>query len=88
MGMICETDKVDTSPPQETLHRPNEVPGQSDIEEMPTFQITHRHTDISHDDLSQRWHISVPQAIKTLNHTPHKFLRSAILPLSRRYWSD
>ena len=28
------------------------------------------------------------QAIKQLKHTTHKFLRSAILPLSRRYWSD
>ena len=31
MGMTRETEKVDTSPHQEILHRPNEGKGQSDI---------------------------------------------------------
>ena len=88
MGMTIETEKVDTYPPQETLQIPNKGSGQSGIKEMPTFQGTGRHTDTSPEDLSQRWHISVSQSIKKLKHTTHKFLRSAILPLSRRYRSD
>ena len=44
--------------------------------------------DTSPDDLSQKWHISVSQVIKKLKHTTHKFLRSAILSLSRRCRSD
>ena len=88
MGMALEIEKADTSPPQETLQRPNEGSGQSYIKEIPTFQSTGRHTDTQHEYLSQRWHISVSQAIKTLKHTTHKLLRSAIIPLSRRYWSD
>ena len=55
---------------------------------MPNFQSTGIHTDTSPEDLSQRWHIRVYQDIKTLKRTTHKFLRSAILPLSQRYWSD
>ena len=53
IGVTRETEKVDTSPPQETLQRPNEGSGQSDIKEMPTFQSTGRHTDSSPEYLSQ-----------------------------------
>jgi len=70
------------------LLRPNESPGESDVKEIPTFQSKGRHTDTSPEDLSQRWHISVAQAAKTLQRTTQKFLRSAVLPLSRRYRSD
>ena len=82
MGMTHETEKVDTSPPQETLKLPNEGSGKSNIKDMQTFQSTGRHTDTSPEYLSQRCHISVSQAIKTLKHTTHKFLKSDILPLS------
>ena len=88
MGVTRETEKVDTYPPQEILQRPNEGSVQSDIKYIPTFQSTGRHTDTSPEDLSQRWHISVSRAIKTLKHATHKLLRSAILPLSQRYRSD
>ena len=47
-----------------------------------------RHTDVSAEDLSSRWYISVAQAAKTLKNTTQRFLHSAILPLSRRYRSD
>ena len=53
MGMTRETDKFDTSPPQENLQRQNEGSGQSKIKEMPTFQIKVRHTNTSPEDLSQ-----------------------------------
>ena len=87
MGMTHETEKVDTSPPQETHLRPNKSSRQSDIKDMPNFQSTGRHMDSSPADLSQRWNISVSQAIKTLKHTTQQFLRSAILPISQRYRS-
>ena len=70
------------------LMRPNKGSGKSDVKETPTFQSKSRHTDVSPEDLSQRWHISVAQAAKTIKCTTQKFLRSAILPLSRRYRSD
>ena len=73
---------------KDTLLRPNIDPGESDVKEIPTFQSEGRHTDTSPEDLSQRWHISVAQAAKTLKRTTQKFLRSAVLPLSRRYRSD
>ena len=47
-----------------------------------------RHLDVSSNELSERWFISPKQAIKTLRKTAQKFLRSAILPLSRRYRAD
>ena len=77
-----------TSSPESSLERPNIGSGDSDVKEIPTFQSTGRHTDTTPEDLSQRWHISIAQAIKTLKHTTQKFLRSAILPLSRRYRAD
>ena len=51
------------------LLRPNNGSGQSDVKEVPTFQSEGRHTDTSPEDLSQRWHISVAQAAKTLKTT-------------------
>ena len=63
-------------------------PGQSDVPIPSAFQSTDRHTDISPEDLSERWGISIPTAIKTLKKTTQKFLRSAVLPLSRRYRVD
>ena len=88
MGMTRKAEKVDTFLPQENLQRSYESSGQSDIKEMTTFHGTGRHTDTSPKDFIQRWHISVSQAIKTLKHTTHKFLKSDILPLSQRYQSD
>ena len=61
--------------------------GTSDIPTIPTFQSSQRHTDVSPEDLSERWHISLPQALSTLKNTTQRFLRSATLPLSRRYIS-
>ena len=62
--------------------------GGSDVKELPTFESGDRHTDVSANDLSQRWHISVKQASQTLKRTTQRFLRSPILPLSRRYRAD
>ena len=53
-----------------------------------TFQSINRHSDVSAQDISERWGISLAQAAKTLKATTQKFLRSATLPLSRRYRVD
>ena len=58
------------------LHKPN------------TFVSKSRHTDVSAQDLSDRWLISVGKAVATLKKTTQRFTRSAILPLARRYRAD
>ena len=63
-------------------------PGKTDIPIVNTFQSSDRHSDVTPQDLSQRWCISIPTAIKTLKKTTQRFLRSAVLPLSRRYRTD
>jgi len=53
-----------------------------------TFSSSKRHSDITPQELSSKWGISIPTAIKTLKNTTQRFLRSAILPLDRRYRTD
>ena len=62
--------------------------GKSDVSTPNTFQSSERHADISPENLSDRWGISIPTAIKTIKKTTQRFMRSAILPLSRRYRVD
>eukprot|EP00957_Ditylum_brightwellii_P007511 568150-Ditylum_brightwellii.AAC.1 len=74
-------------PPSPMLKRSTDL-GDTDIPSMRTFQSADRHTDVSPEDLSKLWHISVNQAMKTLCKTTQKFMRSAILLLARRYHTD
>ena len=53
-----------------------------------TFHSKNRHSDVTPEDLSERWFISPAQAAMTLKKTTQKFMRSALLPLSRRYRAD
>ena len=62
--------------------------GNNDIPLASTFQSSERHSDVSPENLSERWFISIKTAKETLKRTTQKFLRSAILPLSRRYRAD
>ena len=62
--------------------------GSNDLSLPNVFQSSNRHTDVSAEDLSERWFISVKQAAATLKKTTQKFLPSALLPLSRRYRAD
>ena len=55
---------------------------------MHTFQSFSRHSDTSPQDLSQRWFINISQATQTLKNTTQNLLRSATLPLSRRYRAE
>ena len=70
------------------LGKPSFDPGISDVPSRNAFQSSDRHTDVTAQDLSERWGVSISTAAKTLTKTTQKFLRSAVLPLSRRYRTD
>ena len=53
-----------------------------------TFISSERHTNTTAEDLSEIWNISVDQARMTLDATTQHHVRSAIMPLSRRYRTD
>ena len=72
----------------EVLNKPSIDPGKSDLPIINTFQSSDRHTDVTAQALSERWGISLAAASKTLKKTTQKFLRSAVLPLARRYRTD
>ena len=48
----------------------------SDVAELPTFESSDRHTDITPTNLSERLGISIQQAIKTLKKTTQRCLRA------------
>ena len=62
--------------------------GDADLPIPNVFQSTNHHTDVSAEDLSEQWFISLKQSKDTLKNTTQKFLRSALLPLSRCYRAD
>ena len=61
---------------------------EEELEAPRTFISSDRHSSITAEDLSERWCISVKQAQMTLDATTRRLVRSAIMPLSRRYRVD
>jgi hypothetical protein len=59
-----------------------------DVPSTRTFQSKERHSAVTPEDLSERWHISLFAAKETLKRTTKKTVRSAVLPLARRYKAD
>ena len=59
-----------------------------DIPARRTFVSSDRHNQASADLLSELWHIGPKRAKATLDATTQNGIRSAIMPLSRRYRSD
>jgi hypothetical protein len=59
-----------------------------DVESRKTFRSSERHPTISSEQLSERWAIGLNQAKQTIKVTTQRGIRSAILPLSRRYRTD
>jgi len=53
-----------------------------------TFVSTERHSDVTPQDLAERWLIGLAQAAETLKHTTQRMVRSALLPLGRRLKAD
>ena len=63
-------------------------PGNSDIKITHTFRSSDRHSDVTTQDLSERWGISISTTVNTLKKITQKFLSSTVLLLSRRYITD
>ena len=53
-----------------------------------TFVSQRRRSDVSAQSLADRWQIGLEQAKLTLKYTTQRLVRSALLPLSRRYKAD
>ena len=77
-----------TLPQDQPLTRQSVDPGKSDVPIPNSFTSSNRHSDVTPQDLSERWGISILAATKTLKKTTQQFLRSAVLPLARRYRTD
>ena len=63
-------------------------PVEGDISHKRTFVSAERHTKITVDKLAERFCIGPLKAKETLNVTTQRGLKSAILPLSRKYRTD
>ena len=59
-----------------------------ELPSVPTFQSKNRHSSVSPQDLSERWHIGLKKAKDTIKNTTQRILRSALLPLAWRYRAD
>ena len=68
------------------VHDPNM--DKADVPSAQTFHTKKRKTTVTTADLSERWFIGLTQAEKTIWATTQRLLRSAILPLVRRYHAD
>jgi hypothetical protein len=58
---------------------------QVDVPGHRTFVSKQRHSAVTPEELSERWNIGLEQARQTIKVTTQRGVRSAILPLSRRY---
>ena len=67
-------------------HAPSKSP--EELPTAPTFQSKSRHSSVTPDDLSERWSIGLKRAKDTIRKTTQRILRSALLPLARRYRAD
>ena len=68
------------------VHAPSKSP--EELPTAPTFQSKSRHCSVTPEDLSERWLIGLKQAKDTIRNTTQRILRSALLPLARRYRAD
>ena len=68
------------------VHAPSKSP--EDLPTAPTFQSKSRHSSVTPEDLSERWSIGLKRAKDTIRNTTQRILRSALLPLARRYRAD
>jgi hypothetical protein len=60
----------------------------TDVPTPNTFISDERRSDVSPESLADRWCIGIDQARLTLEHTTQRLVRSALLPLTRRYKAD
>jgi len=52
------------------------------------FESKETHTSVTPENLSERWWIGLGQARETLKRTAQRIVRSAVMPLARRYRAD
>jgi hypothetical protein len=67
------------------------IPGPLEEHELTpphTFLSKDRHSNTTPETLSERWGLSVAQAALTLRATTRRLIRSALMPLARRYRTD
>lgn len=72
----------DVTTAEDAYKVPEDVPG------LRTFQSKERHNQVSAEQLSEKWHIGLGQAQQTILVTTQKGVRSALLPMARRYRTD
>ena len=65
------------------VHAPSKCP--EELPTAPTFQSKSRHSSVTPEELSERWSIGLKRAKDTICNTTQRILRSALLPLARRY---
>ena len=65
-----------------------EIETRQDVPTSRSFLSQNKRCHVGPDELSERWLIGKAQASKTLKVTTQRGVRSAVLPLSRRYWGD
>ena len=68
------------------VHNPTVI--KDDLPMAKTFHSAERKQNVSVADISERWFIGLRQAANTIKATSQRLLRSAILPLARRYRAD
>jgi hypothetical protein len=73
------------SPPRQISQVKTEA---QDLPPIKTFQSKGRHSSVSPEDLSKRWQIGLEQSKETLKRTTQRVIRSAVMPLARRYRAD
>ena len=59
-----------------------------DVPTPRTFTSKEQHSAVTATELSEQWLIGLAQATATLNSTTQNTVRSAVLPLGRRYAAD
>jgi len=59
-----------------------------DVPAARPFESKERHTSVTPEDLSERWSIGLGQAKETLKRTTQRIVRSAVMPIARRYRAD
>jgi hypothetical protein len=67
------------------------LPGPLEEQELTpphTFLSKDRHSNTTPEELSEKWGLSVAQAALTLKATTRRLIRSALMPLARRYRTD
>jgi hypothetical protein len=70
---------------------PSTEPGplnEHEIQPPHTFLSQDRHSRTTPEELSERWGLSIAQAKLTLKATTRNLVRSALMPLARRYRVD